>query len=195
MPSKTTINWLFSDIWCYLFIGCFHWKIGIFQQTVERVYILNLTIREWLLLGSSSLFSLLCCVKEGLEFHWYNFCGCSNALVPWNGKSAGLIVPGECLQELILIKAVLRDSNTMEADSVSETHDNNSRRAILKVVESVQLFFSIKLMYYCYFWINKYQLRMRFSLCSQMHAIHNLENQNHWTSKNNIWELRMLHHE
>ena len=26
MPSKTTINWLFNDIWCYLFIACFDWK-------------------------------------------------------------------------------------------------------------------------------------------------------------------------
>ena len=40
MPSKTTLNWLFNDIWCYLFIACFHWKIG-----VARVYyILNLII-------------------------------------------------------------------------------------------------------------------------------------------------------
>ena len=23
MPSKATINWLFNDIWCYLFIACF----------------------------------------------------------------------------------------------------------------------------------------------------------------------------
>ena len=37
-PSKSTINWLFNDIWCYLFITCFDWKIGIFQQTVARVY-------------------------------------------------------------------------------------------------------------------------------------------------------------
>ena len=37
-PSKTTINWLFKDIWCYLFIACFDWKIDIFQQTVVRVY-------------------------------------------------------------------------------------------------------------------------------------------------------------
>ena len=43
MQSKTTINWLFNDIWCYLFIACFDWKITVFQQTVERVYyILNL---------------------------------------------------------------------------------------------------------------------------------------------------------
>ena len=42
MPSKTTINWLFDDIWCYLFIACFDCKIGVFQQTVVRVYyILN----------------------------------------------------------------------------------------------------------------------------------------------------------
>ena len=32
MPSKTTINWLFNDIWSYLFIACFDWKIGVFQQ-------------------------------------------------------------------------------------------------------------------------------------------------------------------
>ena len=36
MPFKTTVNWLFNDIWCYLVIGCFDWKIGIFQQTVLR---------------------------------------------------------------------------------------------------------------------------------------------------------------
>ena len=42
MPSKSTINWLFNDIWCYLFIACFDWKTGVFQQTVVRVYyILN----------------------------------------------------------------------------------------------------------------------------------------------------------
>ena len=41
MPSKTTINWLFNDIWCYLFIACFDWKIGIFQKTVVRVYTLK----------------------------------------------------------------------------------------------------------------------------------------------------------
>ena len=35
---KTTINWLFSDIGCYLVIGCFNWKIGVFQQTVVKVY-------------------------------------------------------------------------------------------------------------------------------------------------------------
>ena len=36
MQFKTTVNCLFNDIWCYLFIGCFDWKIGIFQQTVVR---------------------------------------------------------------------------------------------------------------------------------------------------------------
>ena len=43
--SKTKINWVFNDIWCYLFIACFEWNIGFFQQTVVRVYyILNLHI-------------------------------------------------------------------------------------------------------------------------------------------------------
>ena len=42
MLSKIIINWLFKNIWYYLFIGCFDWKLGIFQQTVVRVYyILN----------------------------------------------------------------------------------------------------------------------------------------------------------
>ena len=36
MPFKTTLNWLFNDILCYLVIGSFDWKIGIFQQTVVR---------------------------------------------------------------------------------------------------------------------------------------------------------------
>ena len=36
MPFKTTVNWLFNDIWCYLVIGCFDWKIVVFQQTVVR---------------------------------------------------------------------------------------------------------------------------------------------------------------
>ena len=35
---KTTINWLFNDIWWYLSIACFNWKIGVFQQTVAKVY-------------------------------------------------------------------------------------------------------------------------------------------------------------
>ena len=42
MPFKTTVNWLFYDIWRYLVIGCFDWKIDVFQQTVVRVcYILK----------------------------------------------------------------------------------------------------------------------------------------------------------
>ena len=37
-PFKTIVNWLFNDIWCYLVIGYFDWKIVVFQQTVVRVY-------------------------------------------------------------------------------------------------------------------------------------------------------------
>ena len=36
MLLKTTVNCLFNDKWCYLVIGCFDWKIGVFQQTVVR---------------------------------------------------------------------------------------------------------------------------------------------------------------
>ena len=35
-PFKTTLNWLFNDIWCYLVIVSFEWEIGIFKQTVVR---------------------------------------------------------------------------------------------------------------------------------------------------------------
>ena len=36
MLLKTTVNCLLNDKWCYLVIGCFDWKIGVFQQTVVR---------------------------------------------------------------------------------------------------------------------------------------------------------------
>ena len=39
MPMKTTINCLFNDLWCYLVIDCFDWKIGVFQQTVVRGFL------------------------------------------------------------------------------------------------------------------------------------------------------------
>ena len=38
MSFKTTVNWLFNDIWCYSVIGCFNWKIGVFQQSAASVY-------------------------------------------------------------------------------------------------------------------------------------------------------------
>ena len=38
MLFKTSVNCLFNDIWCYLVISCFDWKIGISQQTVVGVY-------------------------------------------------------------------------------------------------------------------------------------------------------------
>ena len=30
MPFKTTVKGLFNDIWCYLVIGGFDWKVGVF---------------------------------------------------------------------------------------------------------------------------------------------------------------------
>ena len=42
MPFKATVKCLFNDIWCYLVIGYFDWKIGVFEHTVVRVcYILK----------------------------------------------------------------------------------------------------------------------------------------------------------
>ena len=32
MASKTTIHWLFNDVWCYIFIVCFDWKIFFFNK-------------------------------------------------------------------------------------------------------------------------------------------------------------------
>ena len=36
MPFKTTVNWLFNDVGCYLAIGYVDWKICVFQQIVVR---------------------------------------------------------------------------------------------------------------------------------------------------------------
>ena len=48
LPFKTTVNWLFTDIWCYLVIGCFVWKIVVFRQTFVRVYyILKKTLKVY----------------------------------------------------------------------------------------------------------------------------------------------------
>ena len=49
MPFRTTLNSLFNDIWYCSVIGCFDWKIGLFQQAVVRVYcILNKrSIKSW----------------------------------------------------------------------------------------------------------------------------------------------------
>ena len=47
MPFKTKVNWLFTDIWCYLDIGCFHWKIFVSRQRVVRVYYI---LKGWYIL-------------------------------------------------------------------------------------------------------------------------------------------------
>ena len=44
MLLKTTVKWLFSDIWCYLVIGCFDWKIGVFSTNSCRGFIVSLNI-------------------------------------------------------------------------------------------------------------------------------------------------------
>ena len=36
MLFKAILNCLFNDIWCYLVIGSFDWKIGIFPQLVVK---------------------------------------------------------------------------------------------------------------------------------------------------------------
>ena len=79
MPSKTTRNWLFNHRRCYLFIACFDWKIGVFQQTVVRVYyILNVKIlgdilKCWIILyiRIESEVHFSCLVKESFNHFMY----------------------------------------------------------------------------------------------------------------------------
>ena len=52
MLFKTTVNWLFNDVWCYLVIAFFYWKIGV-QQTVVSVY----CIRKSFVLRLLSIFT------------------------------------------------------------------------------------------------------------------------------------------
>ena len=79
MPSKTTINWLFSDIWCYLFTACFDWKIGVFQQTVVKVsFILNmffLDILAAILFLLHFIFNVYTCLISNINFilGWKSF--------------------------------------------------------------------------------------------------------------------------
>ena len=44
MVFETTVNWLFHDIWCYLVIGCFDWKIGLLSTNNSKEFIVSLII-------------------------------------------------------------------------------------------------------------------------------------------------------
>ena len=39
--------WLFKDIWCYLFISCFDWKVGVSRKTVVMVYYIRKSFASW----------------------------------------------------------------------------------------------------------------------------------------------------
>ena len=65
MSSKTTINWLFNDIWCYLFIACFDWKI-VFQQTVARVYYILKSFTLSVFLVKRKTLGI-CCLRAWLQ--------------------------------------------------------------------------------------------------------------------------------
>ena len=65
MPSKATVNWLFNDVWYYFLIASFDWKIGVFQQTVVRVYyILN--------------------TEPPAQVFFYKFCEIFKSIFLWN---------------------------------------------------------------------------------------------------------------
>ena len=68
MPFKTTANWLFNDIWCYLVIGCFDWKIGLFQQT--KGLIVSLTFNISLCKGIIFILKALCLQCNVLAIFW-----------------------------------------------------------------------------------------------------------------------------
>ena len=93
MPSKTTMNWLFNDI-CCLFIACFDWKIGFFQQTVVRVYyILNKQQKGKGLPSNFSRVARLAKVSDHLNLKIY---------------------PKEMLQRLPIALVQVKASNTSE---------------------------------------------------------------------------------
>ena len=70
MPFKTTANWLFNDIWCYLVIGCSDWKIVVFQQTVVRAYcILNQNENYHLIKTTKEIFRVDITHKYQHSFH------------------------------------------------------------------------------------------------------------------------------
>ena len=45
--SKATVNWLFNDMWCYIVIAFFDWKIGVFQQPVVIIYCILKLLWTW----------------------------------------------------------------------------------------------------------------------------------------------------
>ena len=98
LPSKTTLNGLFYDIWCYLFIAGFEWKIGVFQQTVVRVYyiltssnlallfsksILKSRINIMLLCVCVCLYSSTCWFLPAARRLWHAWEGRINDLLLW----------------------------------------------------------------------------------------------------------------
>ena len=60
MPFITIVNWLFNYIWCFLIIGFSDWKIGVFQQTVVRVFLCSFMFSSF----SWKHFSLIRCGKN-----------------------------------------------------------------------------------------------------------------------------------
>ena len=79
MPFKTTVNWQFNDI-CYLVIGCFDWKIGVFQKNSTKKFIVSLT--DWL-----CFFSLSVCPCFLSFRRCFNVCN-----YPWQFSSICLLI-------------------------------------------------------------------------------------------------------
>ena len=99
MPFKTTVNWLFNDIWCYLVIGCFDWKIGVFQQTVARFYYILKPICSWKLHVYLSIYVTFYSGHQayGVKTSELFYLTAQNWRFPWKISSVNVAKPtGKC---------------------------------------------------------------------------------------------------
>ena len=88
MPTKT-INCLFNDVWCYLFIACFDWKIGVFQQTVIRVY--------YILKGKDTLRNFSFRAFHEIQFQRYFM---KHEILSWNTFTLRSNIPCVCFSSI-----------------------------------------------------------------------------------------------
>ena len=73
MLFKATANCLFNDIWCYLVIECFDWRIGIFQQTIVKGLLYpQMKVFEWKWYFCIKPFKLINQSKTERKSKWQN---------------------------------------------------------------------------------------------------------------------------
>ena len=67
MPFKTTVRWLFNDIWCYLVIDSFDWETGVYH-IFKMGSCSSFIIRFWIYSFSLKKISISFCSKWFLSF-------------------------------------------------------------------------------------------------------------------------------